>query len=148
MTWKCTVMIWWSMFKPRSGWTWGAWYFCFKSYLNQKHMVAYGTHCWYPQPWQTGSLQQSAPVWCCREAAPDSSCFLKHKIQTFFFFFFLPYHFFLHHLENRTKPISTPYDGRRWWDSNLLTPACKSPALPLCYKLAANASSTLWISTQ
>ena len=27
-------------------------------------------------------------------------------------FFFLPYHFFLHRLENRTKPISTPYDGR------------------------------------
>ena len=51
----------------------------------------------------------------------------------FFFFFFLPYHFFLHRLENRTKPISTPYDGRRWWDSNLRTPACKSPALPLCY---------------
>ena len=50
-----------------------------------------------------------------------------------FFCFFLPYHFFLHHLENRTKPISTPYDGRRWWDSNLRTPACKSPALPLCY---------------
>ena len=32
-----------------------------------------------------------------------------------------------------TKPISTPYDGRRWWDSNLRTPACKSPTLPLCY---------------
>ena len=31
------------------------------------------------------------------------------------------------------KPISTPYDGRRWWDSNLRTPACKSPALPLFY---------------
>ena len=23
------------------------------------------------------------------------------------------------------KPISTPYDGRRWWDSNLRTPACR-----------------------
>ena len=45
---------------------------------------------------------------------------------------FLPY-LFLHRLENRTKPISTPYDGRRLWDSNLRTPACKSPALPLCY---------------
>ena len=53
----------------------------------------------------------------------------------FFFFFFLPYHFFLHCLENRTKPMSTPYDGRCWWDSNLRTPACKSPALPLCYGL-------------
>ena len=51
---------------------------------------------------------------------------------TRFFFFFLPY-FFLHRLENRTKPISTIYDGRRWWDSNLRTPACKLPALPLCY---------------
>ena len=50
----------------------------------------------------------------------------------FFFFFFLPYHLFLHHLENRTKPISTPYDGRRWWDSNLRTPACKSPAVLYC----------------
>ena len=50
-----------------------------------------------------------------------------------YYFFFLPYHFFLHRLENRTKPTSTPYDGRRWWDSNLRTPACKSPALPLCY---------------
>ena len=55
------------------------------------------------------------------------------EVIFFFFFFFLPYHLFLHHLENRTKPISTPYDGRRWWDSNLRTPACKSPALPLCY---------------
>ena len=35
----------------------------------------------------------------------------------FSFFFFLPYHFFLDGLENRTKPISTPYDGRRWWDA-------------------------------
>ena len=24
-------------FKPRPGWTWGAWYFCPKSYLNQTH---------------------------------------------------------------------------------------------------------------
>ena len=54
-------------------------------------------------------------------------------IFIFFIIFFLPYHFFLHRLENRTKPISTPYDGRRWWDSNLRTPASKSPALPLCY---------------
>ena len=46
----------------------------------------------------------------------------------FFFFFFLSYHFFLHCLENRMEPISTPYDGRHWWDSNLRTPACKSPA--------------------
>ena len=51
-------------------------------------------------------------------------------IQYFFYlFFFLPYHFFLHRIENRMKPVSTPYDGRRWWDSNLRTPACKPPAL-------------------
>ena len=41
--------------------------------------------------------------------------------------------FILHRLESRTRPILTPYDGRRRWDSNLRTPACKSPALPLCY---------------
>ena len=41
--------------------------------------------------------------------------------------------FILSHLGNRTKPISIPYDGRRWWDSNLRIPAGKSPALPLCY---------------
>ena len=65
----------------------------------------------------------------------STSLIVTHSDATVFcfFFFFLPYHFFLHRLENRTKPISTPYDGRRWWDSNLRTPACKSPALPLCY---------------
>ena len=36
--------------------------------------------------------------------------------------------FILHHLESRTRPISTPYDGRCWWDLNLRTPACESPA--------------------
>ena len=41
--------------------------------------------------------------------------------------------FILHRLESGTRPILTPYDGRRQWDSNLRTPACKSPALPLCY---------------
>ena len=46
----------------------------------------------------------------------------------------LTIHFILHRLENRTRPISTPYNGRRWWDSNLRTPACVAPALPLCYK--------------
>ena len=46
----------------------------------------------------------------------------------FFIFYFLFYHFILHRLEKRTKPISTPYDAQRWWDSNLRTPtpACKS----------------------
>ena len=42
-------------------------------------------------------------------------------------FFFLNIYLFLHHLENRTKPISTPHDGRCWWDSNLHTFACESP---------------------
>ena len=39
----------------------------------------------------------------------------------------------LHRLENRTRPILTPYNGRRWCDSNLHTPACELPALPLRY---------------
>ena len=39
------------------------------------------------------------------------------------------YHAFtLHRPESRTRPILTPYDGRRQWDSNLRTPACESPA--------------------
>ena len=49
-------------------------------------------------------------------------------------FFFFYHSFILHRLERRTRPILTPYDGRRHrWDSNLRTPACESPALPLCY---------------
>ena len=51
----------------------------------------------------------------------------------FFFFFFFNHSFILHRLERRTRPIWTPYDGRRRWDLNLRTPACESPALPLCY---------------
>ena len=31
------------------------------------------------------------------------------------------------------KSILIPHDGRRWWDSNLRTSACESPALPLYY---------------
>ena len=42
--------------------------------------------------------------------------------------------FILHRLESKTRPILTPYDGRCQWDSNLRTPACESPALPL-YKM-------------
>ena len=37
---------------------------------------------------------------------------LVTKLSGSFFLFFLPY-FFLHRLENRMEPISTPYDGRR-----------------------------------
>ena len=55
------------------------------------------------------------------------------KGTIFFFFFFFMISFILHRLESRTRPILTPYDGRRRWDSNLRTSACKSPALPLCY---------------
>ena len=59
---------------------------------------------------------------------------VTRAIDFFFFFFFFFYHsFILHRLERRTRPIWTPYDGRRRWDSNLRTPACESPALPLCY---------------
>ena len=42
---------------------------------------------------------------------------------------FFKYSFILHRLENRTKPISTPRDGRRQWDPNLRTSTCESPAL-------------------
>ena len=61
-----------------------------------------------------------------------------HKLHEFvppftLFFFFFYHSFILHRLERRTRPILTPYDGRRRWDSNLCTPACQSPALPLCY---------------
>ena len=69
----------------------------------------------------------------CRSTLWYIQRYFTYQISTFFFFFFLPYHLSLHRLENRTKPISTPYYGRRWWDSNLRTPACKSPPLPLCY---------------
>ena len=48
--------------------------------------------------------------------------FDKHMMElsaTTFFFMIS----FLHRLESRTRPILTPYDGRRRWDSNLRTPA-------------------------
>ena len=38
----------------------------------------------------------------------------------------------LHRLGSRTKLILTYYGGWRGWDSNLRTPACESPTLPLC----------------
>ena len=47
--------------------------------------------------------------------------------------YFFYHSFTLHRLERRTRPIWTPYDGWRRWDSNLCTPACESPTLPLCY---------------
>ena len=34
---------------------------------------------------------------------------------------FLKIHFYLHRLENRMMPISTPHKGQFWWDSNLHT---------------------------
>ena len=48
-------------------------------------------------------------------------------------FFCYNHSFILHCLESRTRPVLTPYDGLRRWHSNLHTPACGSPALPLCY---------------
>ena len=42
---------------------------------------------------------------------------------------FFQHSFSLHRLENRTRPISTSYDRRPWWDSNLRTPTCESPPL-------------------
>ena len=35
----------------------------------------------------------------------------------------------LHRLDNRTRPISAPYNGQCWGDSNLHTSTCESPAL-------------------
>ena len=46
---------------------------------------------------------------------------------------FFKHSFILHRLENRTKPISTPYDGRHWWDSNLR-------------RLHPHVSRQLWVS--
>ena len=48
--------------------------------------------------------------------------------------FFCP-SFILHHLESRTRPILTPYNGWHRWELNLRTPGCESPALWLCYEL-------------
>ena len=54
-------------------------------------------------------------------------------------FFLIFYHsFFLCHLESRTRLILTPYDGWCWWHSNLRTPTCESPALPLRYGCRQN----------
>ena len=39
----------------------------------------------------------------------------------------------LHRSENRTRPISAPYNGRRWWDSNLRTPADSTTVLQMPY---------------
>ena len=57
---------------------------------------------------------------------------LDLELCTFTFTFF-KHSFILHRLESRTRPILTPYDDRCRWNSNLRTPACESPALPLCY---------------
>ena len=49
---------------------------------------------------------------------------------------FFHHSFILHGYENRTRLVLTPYGQSLWdrWDSNLRTPACESPALPLCYR--------------
>ena len=47
--------------------------------------------------------------------------------------FFFNIHLFYIAYKKRTRPISTPHDGRRWWGLNLHTSACESPTLPLCY---------------
>ena len=127
---------------------WGGFSICtlcciYSQYLQVSFLVPLGTnHCWmdrcgmiweaWPTPVHMAGSVTQAPV-----AHPSSNraqrCLTSLISQAVVTTFFLPYHLFLHRLENRTKPISTPYDGRRWWDSNLRTPACKSPALPLCY---------------
>ena len=59
---------------------------------------------------------------------------VPHLYQSYPLFFFLFYHsFILHRLESRTRLILTPHNGWHRWDLNLHTPACESPAPPLCY---------------
>ena len=74
---------------------------------------------------------------------PGKIQYRESLIRRFIFWFkydfehpkvFFYHSFILHRLERRTRPILTPYDGRCRWDSNLRTPACESPALPLCYR--------------
>ena len=62
----------------------------------------------------------------------------------FLFYFFFTISFTLHHLESKTRRILTPYDGWCQWDSNLHTPACESPTLPLCY--GHQLISTSWLN--
>ena len=58
----------------------------------------------------------------------------SHRVCFVFVFWgFFNSSFILHQLESSTRPILTPYNGRRRWDSNLRAPACQSCALPLCY---------------
>ena len=56
---------------------------------------------------------------------------LGHRMYLFVYLFF-NHSFILHRLDNRTRLKLTPYDGQRWWDSNLRRPACEAPALTLC----------------
>ena len=59
---------------------------------------------------------------------------------------FITVHLLLLCLENRTKPISTPYDGRCLWDSNLHEPAYDSPALFV--DIHATSGNQNWITRQ
>ena len=51
----------------------------------------------------------------------------------FLFFCFFYHSFILCRSESRPRPILTPYDVWRQWDSNIHTPTCESPTLPLLY---------------
>ena len=48
-------------FEPPSGWTWGAWYFCPKSYLNQKYRLPVRQSIW--EPVHLKSPQTSKIMW-------------------------------------------------------------------------------------
>ena len=73
---------------------------------------------------------QQALVW--HNSCPLCLFVFVYVFLLLFIVFF--YHsFILQHLESRTRLMLTPYDGRCWWDMNLCTPACESPALPLWY---------------
>ena len=56
------------------------------------------------------------------------------EVGYYYIVIILPYNFVLHHLENRMKPITFPYDDQRWWDSNLDALAWKLLSVPLVWQ--------------
>ena len=84
-------------------------------------------------------LEARSSVWVVSTRNQGSTfkgfCLDRSLLSDQVLFLSLLYHsFILHHLESRTRPILTPYDAQRQWDSNLRASACELPALPLCYR--------------
>ena len=75
----------------------------------------------------------ASQVWLNRVWTHEHESWTVHwnAVVSFFSFFFFYHSFIVHRLKNRTRPISTLQGGRRWWDSNLCTPACESRAVVL-----------------